>query len=82
MIRIRIINPEFENHPEKQGIWYTRSKTYEWELNHPMDDDIKNSAVGHQLDSIELKDIFLKNKRGVQDFIDFLTNAKESMDDE
>jgi hypothetical protein len=83
MLRIRIINPEQFKTPEKekdipQATWYSRMKSYDWDVNMGMDEDIKNCTVGHQLDSIELDSIYLSTRKNVQDFIDFLTNAKES----
>lgn len=84
MIRIRIINPEqFElNKTAEEGkdipqaTWYSRMKCYDWDMNMGMDDDIKNCTIGHHLDSIELDSIYLSTQQTVQDFIDFLTNAK------
>jgi len=82
MLRIRIINPEqFQEQQtsEKdipQATWYSRMKSYDWDVNMGMDDDIKNCTIGHKLDSIELDGMYLNTRQTVQDLIDFLTNAK------
>jgi len=83
MIRLRIINPDFnkkENEPTSGPTWYTRSKSYEWDITFPMDDDVKNSPVGNKLDSVEIESFHAFSKDQIQQLIDFLTNAKESME--
>lgn len=83
MIRIRIINPDFDTLTESPtATWYTRVKSYEWEMNMKMDDDVKNCTVGHRIDSIELSDFYLSTKRSCDDLIEFLQKAKESLENE
>jgi len=81
MITIRIINPDFINDSVKsdEATWYTRIKSYDWEMNMKMDDDIKNCTVGHHIDSIELDNFYLNNKSSIDDLIEFLQRAKESL---
>ena len=81
MIRLRIINPDFETENEKVDYptWYTRAKSYDWDTVFSMDDDIKNCTVGHNIDSIELDNFYLNNKNSIDDLIEFLQIAKESL---
>lgn len=82
MIRLRIINPDFETENEKvdSPTWYTRAKSYDWDTVFSMDDDIKNSPIGHKLDSVEIENYYGSTKDQIQQLIDFLVNAKESME--
>jgi len=82
MIRLRIINPDFETENEKVDYptWYTRAKSYDWDTVFSMDDDIKNSPIGHKLDSVEIENYYGSTKDQIQQLIDFLVNAKESME--
>jgi len=80
MIKIRIINPDFESEPvETTATWYTRSKEYDWEVNFGMDEDIKNCTVGHKVDSIEIDGYYINSKKGIDELIEFLTKSKESL---
>lgn len=87
MIRLRIINPDFEtennnenNKLDSSPTWYTRAKSYDWDTVFSMDDDIKNSPIGHKLDSVEIENYYGSTKDQIQQLIDFLVNAKESME--
>lgn len=82
MIRIRIINPDFETEPANTPTWFTRSKSYEWDMNMPMDNDVINCTVGHKIDSIEISEFFINNKRSCDQIIEFLQKAKESLENE
>ena len=85
MIRLRIINPEQlklietveKDKDIPQATWYSRTKSYDWDMT--MDDDIKNSPIGHNLECVDLDGIYLTTKNSIQDLIDFLLNAKESI---
>ena len=79
MITIRIINPDFDKSNE-EATWYTRTKSYDWEINMKMDDDIKNCTVGHNIDSIELNNFYLNTKSSIDDLIEFLQKSKESLE--
>ena len=60
--------------------WHSRKKTYETDSFVSMDDDIKNSTIGHKLDRLILNDIQITSKYGVTELIEFLENAKLSFE--
>jgi len=82
-IELNILNKEvFESNGMDNKIqsatWHSRRKVYETDIMVSMDEDIKNSTVGHKLDRLILTDTQITSKSGISDLIEFLEKAKAS----
>lgn len=77
-IEIEILNTEKAKEGEENfATWHSRWKSYKSDW---LDDDMKQCTVSHKVGRVILNDVQLATKAGVEDLIEFLTNAKESFD--
>ena len=80
-IELNILNNEVTNEETKEHpTYHIRKKIYEFDNYVTMDDDIKNSTMGHKLDRLILDDVEIISKYGITELIEFLEKAKGSFE--
>lgn len=80
-IKLTILNntvSESNKDAEPTATWHSRNKSYEIDNFVSMDDDVKNSTIGHNLDRLILDDVQITSKYGITELIEFLEKAKLS----